>query len=183
MFILASKSPRRIELLKTIVPEFLVKPADIDESSFPIDQVSYEKGKKIASLYVDDIIISADTIVTLDNTIYGKPIDKSDAYRILKSLSNRTHKVITYYTIISINKNILLNKSITSLVTFNDLSNELINEYIASNSPLDKAGAYGIQDNDKYPIIKKYQGSLNNIIGFPIEELKEDLISLGLLLK
>lgn len=181
MFILASKSPRRIELLKTIINDFLIIPANIDENSFPIEQVSYQKGQKIALLYPNDIIISADTIVTLNNNIYGKPLNKDDAYRILKELSNKTHKVITYYSIISINNSILINKSITSFVTFNDLSDKLINDYILSNSPLDKAGAYGIQDNDTFPIIKNYTGSLNNIIGFPIEQIKQDLISLGLI--
>lgn len=180
MYILASKSPRRIELLKKIIKDFLIVPADIDETIYPIEEVSFQKGKKIADSFPNDIVISADTIVKLSDTVYGKPTSKLDAFNILKSLSNKTHEVITYYTIMSINKNILINKKVISYVTFNNLDDQLINDYIASNSPLDKAGAYGIQDNDCFPIIKNYQGSLDNIIGFPLEEIKNDLISLGL---
>lgn len=180
MYILASKSPRRIELLTLIANDFLIIPSNINEKEFPIESLSYQKAKKISSLYPNDTIIAADTFVTLENEILNKPIDKIDAYKMLKKLSNKTHSVTTYFTIINENKKITFSNHITSFVTFNNLSNELINKYIESNSPLDKAGAYGIQDNDKFPIIKKYEGSLNNIIGFPIEEIKESLLKLGL---
>lgn len=180
MIILASKSPRRVELLKKIIPTFNIIPADIDESLYPINQVSYQKGIKIALDFPNDTIISADTSVQLNNKIYGKPKDKLDAISMLNELSNNTHKVITYYSIININKNIKINKNIISYVTFNKLTKEEIINYVNSNSPLDKAGAYGIQDNEKYHIIKEFIGSKNNIVGLPIEEIDNDLISLGL---
>ncbi len=180
MIILASKSPRRVELLKKIIPTFNIIPANIDESLYPISQVSYQKGIKIALDFPNDTIISADTSVQFNDKIYGKPKDKLDAISMLNELSNNTHKVITYYSIININKNIQINKKIISYVTFNKLTKEEIINYVNSNSPLDKAGAYGIQDNEKYHIIKEFIGSKNNIIGLPIEEINNDLISLGL---
>ena len=109
----------------------------------------------------------------------GKPIDEKDAERILHLLNNRTHEVITAYCIYA--PNIFIEHHVISYVTFNNLSDEFIKEYIKTGSPMDKAGAYGIQDEDNFPIVKSYQGSLNNIIGFPSEEIKEDLKKEGLL--
>lgn len=180
MYILASKSPRRIELLKTIINDFLIVPANINEKEFPIESLSLEKASKIAQIHPNDTIIGADTFVKYNNKIFNKPVDENEAYEMLKTLSNQTHEVITYFTIINKNKNITYSNHITSYVTFNNLSNGLIEKYINSKSPLDKAGAYGIQDNNKFPIIKEYKGSLNNIIGFPIEEIKIALDKLGL---
>ncbi len=181
MFILASNSPRRKSLLGEIIKDFKVVIKPIDETKYPIDKISYYKAIEVSKEYPDDIIISGDTVVILDNLILGKPKDKTDAYNKLKSLSNRTHEVKTSYTIYSKNKNIDVTRIVTSKVTFNDLSEELISSYIAYGSCFDKAGAYGIQDNDKFPLIKKIEGSYNNIVGFPIEEIKEDLKKLNLI--
>ncbi len=181
MFILASNSPRRKSLLGEIIKDFKVVIKPIDETKYPIDKISYYKAIEVSKEYPDDIIISGDTVVILDNLILGKPKDKIDAYNKLKSLSNRTHEVKTSYTIYSKNKNIDVTRIVTSKVTFNDLSEELISSYIAYGSCFDKAGAYGIQDNDKFPLIKKIEGSYNNIVGFPIEEIKEDLKKLNLI--
>ncbi len=181
MFILASNSPRRKSLLGEIIKDFKVVIKPIDETKYPIDKISYYKAIEVSKEYPDDIIISGDTVVILDNLILGKPKDKIDAYNKLKSLSNRTHEVKTSYTIYSENKNIDVTRIVTSKVTFNDLSEDLISSYIAYGSCFDKAGAYGIQDNDKFPLIKKIEGSYNNIVGFPIEEIKEDLKKLDLI--
>ncbi len=181
MFILASNSPRRKSLLGEIIKDFKVVIKPIDETKYPIDKISYYKAIEVSKEYPDDIIISGDTVVILDNLILGKPKDKIDAYNKLKSLSNRTHEVKTSYTIYSKNKNIDVTRIVTSKVTFNDLSEDLISSYIAYGSCFDKAGAYGIQDNDKFPLIKKIEGSYNNIVGFPIEEIKEDLKKLDLI--
>ena len=99
-----------------------------------------------------------------------------DAKKILRELSNKTHEVITAYTIIKGEK--IITEYVVSSVTFNNLSDKLIDDYIKSGSPLDKAGAYGIQDNDRYPIIKSYAGSYDNIVGFPVKEIKETLMNL-----
>lgn len=175
MIILASQSPRRKELLSKLVPEFKIIPSNIDEFLYPIEELSLAKAKDIAKDYPDDIIIAADTLVYLNNEILGKPHDEKDAREMLNKLSNRKHEVKTIYTIYSINKKIEITKEIVSDVYFNKLSDELITSYIASKSPLDKAGAYGVQDNDRFPLINKTTGSLTNIIGLPLEELEKDL--------
>lgn len=179
-FILASKSPRRKELMKHISSSFSIKTKEIDEeisySLSPIEAVkdiSYRKGVEVAKENRNSIVISADTIVVINNQIIGKPKDKKDAKRILELLSNKTHQVITGYSLFYKDKS-LTNTVITN-VTFNKLSELLINEYIESGSPLDKAGAYGIQDNKKFPIVKEISGSYLNVIGFPVDEIKIDL--------
>lgn len=177
-YVLASKSPRRKELMKLISSDFFVAVEDIDEESSyklsPIEAVqdiARRKGEAVDKYYPNDLIISADTIVVLDNQIIGKPIDEKDAKRILKLLSNKSHYVYTGFRIKYLNK--VKIGVVKSEVIFNELSEELIDRYILSKSPLDKAGAYGVQDNERYPIIKKVIGSVDNVIGFPVKEIKE----------
>ena len=179
-YILASKSPRRKELMKLISSDFLIAVEDIDEESSykltPIEAVqdiAKRKGEAVDSLYPNDLIISADTFVVLDNQIIGKPLDEKDAKRILKLLSGKTHYVYTGYRVKYLNKEVV--NIVKSEVIFNELSDELIDRYVASKSPLDKAGAYGVQDNDTYPIIKKVIGSIDNVVGFPVKEIKESI--------
>ena len=179
-YILASKSPRRKELMKFISLDFLIAVEDIDEESSyllpPIEAVkdiAKRKGEAVDKLYPNDLVISADTIVVLDNQIIGKPVDEEDAKRILRLLSNKTHYVYTAYRVKYLNK-IIINY-VGSEVIFNELSEELIDQYVKSGSPLDKAGAYGVQDNDKFPIIKKVIGSRDNVVGFPVKEIKDDI--------
>ncbi len=181
MIILASKSPRRKELLKGICPSFSIEAADIDEEASyilppleAVQDIAYRKGIKVAKLFPNDVVISADTIVTIDGLIIGKPKDKDDAKRLLKLLSGRTHKVITAYSIIC--KDLLIRNYVVSEVIFEDLTDDIIDAYIATGSPMDKAGAYGVQDNDENHIIKSFSGSYSNIMGFPVDEIKSDLI-------
>ena len=181
MFILASKSPRRKELLKEIIPEFKIIPSNVDEFKYSLNELSLVKALEIAKDHKEEIIISADTIVILNDQVFGKPQDKNEAYLMLKKLSNKTHEVKTIYTIFCEKLNISLTRVVTSKVHFNNLDEKLINDYIASGSPLDKAGAYGVQDNNKFPIISHIEGSYTNIVGLPVDELKEDLISLKLI--
>ena len=123
--------------------------------------------------YPDDLVIAADTVVVINNQIIGKPKDEKDAYRMLRMLSGKTHYVYTGYAIHQKDK--LVNKTAVTEVTFNELSDELIYEYIKSGSPMDKAGAYGYQDNKDFALVKKISGSRTNVIGFPTEAIKEDL--------
>lgn len=181
MFILASKSPRRKELLKEIIPEFEIIPSNVDEFKYSLDQLSLVKALEISKDHKDDIIISADTIVILDGEVFGKPQDEKEAFTMLKKLSNKSHEVKTIYTILCEKLSISHTNVITSYVHFNNLSDELIYRYIASKSPLDKAGAYGVQDNDKFPIISHIEGSYTNIVGLPVDELRKDLLDLGLI--
>ena len=181
MIVLASQSPRRRSLMSKITNDFLTYVSDINEhESYKLKDplkivrdISYRKAKKAKEAYPNDIILAAGTIVVLDNEILGKPDDKDDAIRMLKELSNKEHLVITGYTII--NKDKELTSHVISKVLFNPLSDELIQRYVESGSPLDKAGAYGIQDNEHFPIIKSYEGSYENIVGFPTDEIKKDL--------
>lgn len=181
MIILASQSPRRKELMeKFISTSFLVIPSYVNEvinhNLSPIENViniAKAKGLDVSKNHKDDIVISCDTAVILNNKVYGKPVNKYDAYKMLKELSNNTHEVISAYWIFY--KDISISKYVSSKVTFNDLSDALINEYIETLSPLDKAGGYGIQDPLGNKLVKCYTGSLTNIIGFPVEEIKKDL--------
>lgn len=181
MFILASKSPRRKELLKLIIPDFSIIPSNVDEFKYSLDQLSLVKALEIAKDYPEDIIISADTIVILNDKVFGKPQSKLEAFEMLSQLSNNVHEVKTIYTIYCEKLNISHTKVVTSKVYFNKLSDSLISDYIASGSPLDKAGAYGVQDNEKFHIIDHIEGSYYNIVGLPVDELKEDLLHLGLI--
>jgi len=180
MIILASSSPRRIELLKKYYKDFIIIRPNFDESK--IDKInehfamleSYNKAKSILNpTYFNDLIIGADTIVVYNKKIYGKPANLDEAKLFLSILSNQTHQVITGYTLLYKGKEI--KKEIITEVTFNKLSKNDIENYVNSENVLDKAGAYAIQDDEKFHLIKSIKGSLNNVIGFPIEEIKKDI--------
>jgi len=177
-YILASKSPRRKELMKSISPVFDIITKEINEETSynlsPIDAVkdiAYRKGKEIAANNPNTIVISADTIVVLDNKIIGKPKNPANAVEILNALNNKIHYVYTGFAVF-FNKKVI-NEVVSTEVVFENLTPGLINEYVDSKSPLDKAGAYGIQDNDRFHIIKKIQGSYDNVVGFPVSEIKD----------
>ena len=182
MVILASASPRRKNLTKELVPSFTIIVPEIDESlSFKkyqnvvdiVKDIANRKCDKISKDHPNDLVIAADTVVVIEDEIIGKPKDKDDAYKMLWKLSGKTHYVYTAYAINKDGKRVL--NTVKTEVLFNELNDELINSYIASGSPLDKAGAYGFQDNDQFPVVKKVIGSYSNVIGFPVEEIREDL--------
>ena len=180
MFVLASQSPRRQQLMHRISDDFIVDVSHIDETislnMSPLEAVldiAKRKGLDIVKKHPNDIVISADTIVVIDNMILGKPVDKLDASRMLNLLSNRTHQVITAFCILKNGQ--LLEEYVTSDVTFHKLSQDLIDKYIESGSPMDKAGAYGAQDNADFLIVKNINGSRDNVIGFPVDEIIEAL--------
>ena len=181
-YVLASKSPRRKDLMKFISSDFLIATEDIAEEisySLPaveevVMDIAKRKGQEVYKSYPNDLVISADTIVVIDNEILGKPVDEKDAHRILRKLSGRTHYVYTGYAIHYKGKDII--NFVKTEVLFNDLSDELIDKYIKTGSPMDKAGAYGAQDSDLcFPIIKNIIGSYDNVIGFPVKEIKESI--------
>ncbi len=176
--ILASNSPRRKQLLLNAGLKFKVVPSDCDERiDFYSSQeeyaknLSYLKAKNVFLKNQNSVVIGADTIVVFNNQIIGKPTHKDDAFKTLKMLSGSTHKVITGYTIMSKNK-VISNYEVT-FVTFNDLTDHLINSYINDKNPLDKAGSYGIQDG--YPLVKNYVGDYNNVIGLPVDKILQHL--------
>ena len=173
--ILASNSPRRKEILKDAGFEFIIKQSDYDETTFsdnPIETAltfALGKAKAVFNVLSDksNVVLGADTVVFYNGKILGKPKDEKEAVRMLKTLSNKTHLVVTGYAIITKDKTIC--DCCKTQVTFNDLSDELIDSYIKSGLYKGKAGSYGIQDN--YPLVKRYEGSLSNVIGLPIEEI------------
>lgn len=181
MIILASQSPRRKKLMgEDITHDFQIVISDADEhvsgNPTPLEyvlEVAKRKGIKVHESYPNDTVLSADTIVTVDGNIIGKPKDEEDAHKILRYLSDKTHQVITAFCIF--NKDLFIEKYVISDVTFNHLDDDFISRYIASGIPMDKAGAYGIQNEEEFPVVKSYKGSLKNIIGFPSEEILETL--------
>lgn len=177
--VLASKSPRRQQLLKEIVDNFDVivsnskerKPLFVSLVNVPI-HLAKQKAKEVYKSNKDALVIGADTIVICNNEILGKPKDKQDAKRMITMLSNKTHIVVTgvYLICKEFTKSF---KSITE-VTFANMTEEEINDYCELTTIYDKAGAYAIQeDAGKY--ITNIKGSYNNVVGLPIEELKEYL--------
>ena len=178
-FILASKSPRRKELMERFqIPFDCVdtNTKEVIDLSLPlplaIEQVAREKANVVSILYPDEVVISADTIVVLNNVVYGKPVNDEDAKSMLKALSNHTHQVITGVCIKQGDRVMTFHQ--ISLVTFYELSDEEIEEYIETGEPLDKAGAYGIQGSGSF-LIEKIEGDFFSIMGLPISLLKRKL--------
>ena len=175
MIILASESPRRRELIKKITKEFTVIPANIDESVLHIPacdlpgELSKLKAYDVFAKYPNDKVLACDTVVIIDGQILGKPHSKEEASKMLHQLSGRKHVVISGYTIISKEKEVT--RTVRTYVYFNKLSDELIDAYIATGSPMDKAGAYGIQDRE-FDLVNHIEGSFDNVIGLPTEDIK-----------
>ncbi len=175
--ILASNSPRRKELLKEFGFKFDIISSDFNEGellSTPAETVktfAYSKAKNVFNKVSNSVVLGADTVVVMDGVILGKPKDREDAFKTLKNLSGKTHSVLTGYALISPTSEKV--GYVETLVTFNELSDALINEYVATGLPLDKAGSYGIQDG--YNLVKSFDGSFNNVVGLPIEII-ENLI-------
>lgn len=188
MLILGSSSPRRVELLSSLNLKFKIIKPDFDESKVHASSFEYalvEAKNKYFSIKnlakPEDFVITCDTTVVLDNVIFGKPKNYEDAFNMLSLLSGKTHKVISGYVIACESKNILIEKSVTTYVTFNKLDKELIEKYIKEENVFDKAGSYAIQDDENYHLIKEIKGSYYNVVGFPLEEIKKDLINIGLI--
>ncbi|OQA77887.1 MAG: Septum formation protein Maf [Tenericutes bacterium ADurb.Bin239] len=176
MFILASKSPRRQELLKLIIKDFIIIVPNIDENipiSIPSDTakiISKFKAYHILAQYPNATVLSCDTIVIIDGELLGKPKDAADARRMLSKLSGRKHHVISGFTLVG--PGFEVNKNVVTEVFFNELHPEFIEAYIKSGSPFDKAGAYGIQD-EEFNLVREIKGSYYNVMGLPVEELRK----------
>ena len=177
MFILASSSPRRKELLKKVISNFTIIVPDVDERALhlsPKDLAAEEskiKAYAISSRYPEDEVLACDTIVVLDNEVLGKPGSVEEAIAMLKKQSGKKQIVLSGYTYIG--KGVEITRTVATEVYFNELSDELIRTYVADKKPLDKAGAYGIQDG--YPLIHHIEGSFDNVMGLPTEDLMQHL--------
>ena len=183
MIILGSSSPRRIELINKLGIDYKIIKPTFDERSIKNikeDYSSFLAFKKLESILINnssefdinnDLVLCMDTSISKDNKIFNKPTSFNEAYSFLKKFSNSTHEVITGFAIYYHNK-IIIDKDIT-YVYFNDLSDELIKDYINDKeiNVYDKAGSYAIQFDYKYHLINKIKGSLDNVIGFPSEKL------------
>lgn len=183
--ILASNSPRRKELLGGLDVDFDVRVLNGIDESFPETlagedipkYISQQKAKAyIPSLAADEVLVTSDTIVYLDREVLGKPKDADDARRMLRLISGRSHDVITGVTIVS---GIKINSfSVTTKVTFKQLSDDEIDYYIENYRPFDKAGAYGIQEWIGYIGVTSIEGSYFNVMGLPVQRLYQELVKM-----
>lgn len=181
--ILASKSPRRKEILAQLGFQLQIKSKDIEEVSDKVEIVEQIKDislKKVMAVAVEnpkEFVVGADTVVVIDGKILGKPKSEVDAEKMLKSLSGKSHEVITAYTLINLEKNIKIINSVESTVYFKQISDEEIEWYIKSGEPMDKAGAYGIQGLGSI-FVDKIDGDFFAIMGFPINHFIKTLNNL-----
>ncbi len=175
MLILASKSPRRVKLLKDAGFDFIVVPSDIEETiekgwtpQEAVKHLSMQKAMQVAVQYPKDIVIGSDTIVVLGSEILGKPVDEEDAVRMLKSLSGRTHSVYTGVALVKDGASDVFYSKTD--VTMRDLSELEIRNYVATKEPMDKAGAYAIQ-GEGAQLVDHYDGDFFTIVGLPLKML------------
>jgi septum formation protein len=164
--------------------EFSVVPADICEDVLPgevpsehVMRLSREKADAVAATTNGRFFIGADTVVVLDDRIMGKPVDDAEAFEMLSGLSGRDHEVITGFTVYDKISEIHLSRCVRTEVTFRELSEREINAYIASGCPMDKAGAYAIQGGAVH-FVRSICGSYANVVGLPVAELYELLLTM-----
>lgn len=188
--ILASKSPRRKELLARAGISFSVVPGMFDESSISpssprayVELLAEAKAKEISLLHPDNWVLGADTIVLINDEILEKPKSESEAFKMLKLLSGNVHEVLTGYFICCKMKNRAFSETITTKVIFKDLDDEEIKWYIKTKEPFGKAGAYAIQGLGSR-FVKSIKGSYSNVVGLPVCEVidflkKESVLDSG----
>jgi septum formation protein len=180
--ILASGSPRRQQFLKELEIDFEIKLKEIEEiypDHLKAEEITDFLAKLKASAFenelnYNEVLITSDTIVCLENKALGKPIDASHALRMLTQMSGKTHKVITSVCLKSIKKEVVFHDE--TLVTFTDLSLDEIEFYLKNYKPFDKAGSYGIQEWIGLVAIEKIEGSYANVVGLPTHKLYKELM-------
>lgn len=183
--ILASASPRRAELLKLLPVKFQVLPGTVAEvahehlSPLEICQLNaHRKARAVAKKIPDALVLGADTLVFLDNEILGKPRSLADARRMLARLQGRHHQVVTGVCLMHLRSHRERIFAASTDVLFHPLNARQIRDYLAAIQPLDKAGAYAIQDSGE-KIISEISGSYSNVVGLPVEQLREELAAWG----
>lgn len=184
--ILASASPRRRELLEGLGYDFAIVPADVTEheahDADPREMVRHNAGLKadwVAKRHPAATVIGADTTVFIDSTVLNKPRDAAEARTMLRRLSGRTHTVFTGLAVRRQSDGLRLDRGVASEVTFKTLDEATIDLYLGRVHTLDKAGGYAIQEHGDL-IVAGYTGSLTNIVGLPVEEMKQLLTQAGL---
>ncbi|MBP1751551.1 MAG: maf protein [Geobacteraceae bacterium] len=183
--ILASASPRRVELLGSAGIVFDAVSSDVEEICLPgetptdhVLRLAREKALDVAQKTGERFFIGADTIVVCNGEIMGKPADAAEAESMLSSLSDKTHEVITGFAVHDKGKNVTICESVSTRVYFKSLCREEILAYIETGCPFDKAGAYAIQGGAAY-MIRKIEGSYTNVVGLPLCEVVEALQAIG----
>lgn len=172
---LASKSPRRRQILEMVGIKYIPLDIEVDEDNHFADNpeeyvmsLSEKKAHEAAGMITEGIIATADTIVYIDGKILNKPLDAGDAHRMLHTLSGRTHTVYTGFTLLAIPGGRSVRECGATEVTFRELEEEEIEEYIESGAPFDKAGAYGIQDDLSALFVERINGDFYNVVGLPL---------------
>lgn len=175
--VLASSSPRRQQMLRTMGLDFTVAPAEVDETPLPgetpqsfASRMAEAKARAVADFHPDAWVLGADTVVTRDGVILGKPRDRADALAILQHLVGRTHQVLSAICLCSLAQGIERTEVDATGVTFINAPDQLLMAYIATGEPLDKAGAYGIQGAGAF-LVRRIEGSCANVIGLPIDRV------------
>ena len=188
MIVLASQSPRRKDLLRKLLGDipFEAVPSSIDEREIdcpdPAQLVLAEaraKGKDVSQRRKGDVILACDTMVFFQGEKLGKPKDEEDAFRTLRRLQGRQHQILTGYVLLR-DGTFLAERVVSSTLSIHPMSDDQIRRYVATKSPLDKAGSYGVQDVE-YIESTIVSGEKENIMGLPIKEIGEDFRRLGLL--
>jgi septum formation protein len=187
--ILASRSPRRLQLLRQIglTPEVI--PCDIEEIFDPsrspgenaVD-LALAKAKVAAGSVEQGCVLGADTIVSVDGVLLGKPGNRDEARSMLRLLSGRTHRVHTGYAVIDCPSGRTITGCEETLVQFRDLPDEEIAEYVDGGSPMDKAGAYGIQDDYGAVFVRRVEGCYYNVVGLPLSAVYTVMMELGIVI-
>lgn len=179
--ILASASPRRAELLRQLKLEFEVVPSSakevFDDHLSPLELCqlnAHRKARAVAKKIPDALVLGADTLVFLSHKIFGKPSDKDQARDMLMQLQGKTHQVVTGVSLIHLRSYSERIFAVSTDVLFRPLTPQQIDEYLAKINPLDKAGAYAIQENGEL-VVSEISGSFSNVVGLPIEKVQSEL--------
>lgn len=185
--ILASASPRRREMLAALGLQFKVEAAEADEQVLAgeahqtfVVRIAKAKAKIVAERYPEAWILAADTVVVQDGDILGKPVDEADAALMLKRLAGRVHEVWTGFCLYQAGQGTEICRAIKTEVLFADLSDQVIQAYVRSGDPLDKAGSYGIQSQGGF-MVQGIRGSYSNVVGLPLAEVLSEMTALGLI--
>jgi septum formation protein len=184
--ILASASPRRAELLRKVARDFQIIPAHAPESQpehlSPTEACllnAYRKARLLAKKFPDALVIGADTEVCLGGRVFGKPASRKAAEEMLADLEGREHRVITGVCLVHLRRHRQRSFAETTRVTFKPLGADEIVEYLDRINPLDKAGAYALQEHGEM-IVSKTEGSITNVVGLPVERLRKELRAFAL---
>lgn len=184
--VLASASPRRALLLKQLFGDFLIVPStacELHHDQFTVRELarlnSYRKARDVAREYPQSIVLGADTLVCIGDELFGKPLDLDQAHAMLERLQGQTHQVVTGVCLLQRDSHRLNVFAVCTDVRFKPLGAAEIDRYLASIDPLDKAGAYAIQEGGDR-IVDNISGSFSNVVGLPLERLKIELAAWGI---